>query len=109
MMGQDRLVGLQIARALAALSIAYFHSWVAILRFPEGTAYPLPVMTTYGWIAVDVFFAISGFVICLVISRSRFNVGEFLTKRLFRLYPLWLLTLSIFAASALVWRGPTAE
>jgi peptidoglycan/LPS O-acetylase OafA/YrhL len=29
---KNKLEGLQIARAVAALSIAYFHSWVAALR-----------------------------------------------------------------------------
>jgi exopolysaccharide production protein ExoZ len=104
-MSHDRFVGLQIGRGLAALSIAYFHSWVAVLRFPEGTAHPLPVLTYYGWIAVDVFFAISGFVICFVVSGSRFTVRTFLIKRFFRLYPLWLLMLSTFAATAMIWRG----
>jgi exopolysaccharide production protein ExoZ len=102
---QDRLIGLQIGRGLAALSIAYYHSWVALNRFPEGTAYPLPVLTGYGWIAVDVFFAISGFVICLVTAQPNFNVVSFLIKRSFRLYPLWWLTLCVFAAVAVVWRG----
>jgi exopolysaccharide production protein ExoZ len=105
---QDRLPGLQVARAVAALSIAYFHSWVALLRFPKDTAFPLPILTGHGWLAVDLFFAISGFVICLVVSRPGFGVGSFLIKRVFRLYPLWLATLTIFAVLALLWRAPTA-
>lgn len=106
-MDQDRFPGLQIARAIAALSIAYFHSWVALVRFPKDTAFPLPVLTGYGWLAVDLFFAISGFVICLVVARPSFNVASFLTKRAFRLYPLWLVTLTAFALLAVAWRGPT--
>ncbi|HEY5128413.1 MAG TPA: acyltransferase, partial [Bradyrhizobium sp.] len=104
---RDRLPGLQVARAVAALSIAYFHSWVALVRFPKDTAFPLPILTGHGWLAVDLFFAISGFVICLVVSRPGFSVGSFLIKRVFRLYPLWLATLTIFAVLALLWRGPT--
>jgi exopolysaccharide production protein ExoZ len=103
----DRLSGLQVARAVAALSIAYFHSWVALVRFPKDTAFPLPVLTNYGAYAVDLFFAISGFVICLVVSRPTFNVASFLTKRVFRLYPLWLATLTAFGVLAFIWRGPT--
>ena len=106
-MERDRLPGLQVARAVAALSIAYFHSWVALVRFPKDTAFPLPILTGHGWLAVDLFFAISGFVICLVVSRPGFSVGSFLIKRVFRLYPLWLATLTIFAVLALLWRGPT--
>lgn len=105
-MERDRLPGLQVGRAVAAMSIAYFHSWVAISRFPKNTAFPLPILTGYGWLAVDLFFAISGFVICLVVSRPGFRIGSFLIKRVFRLYPLWLATLTIFAILALLWRGP---
>ncbi len=105
---RDRLPGLQVARAVAALSIAYFHSWVALVRFPKDTAFPLPILTSYGALAVDLFFAISGFVICLVVSRPGFSVRSFLTKRVFRLYPLWLVTLTAFAVLALLWRAPKA-
>ena len=72
-MERDRLPGIQVARAAAALSIVYFHSWVALVRFPKETAFPLPILPTYGWLAVDLFFGISGFVICLVVSRPTFQ------------------------------------
>jgi exopolysaccharide production protein ExoZ len=104
-MERDKQAGIQIARAVAALSIVYMHSWVPITRFPEGTAHPIPFLNTYGWLGVDFFFAISGYVICLVVSRDTFAVWPFLIKRVLRLYPLWLLMLSIFAATAWLWRG----
>ena len=107
MMDREKLPGLQVARAVAALSIAYFHSWVALARFPAETAYPLPILTSYGWLAVDLFFAISGFVICLVTTKQTFSVPRFLKNRALRLYPLWLATLTIFALLAVIWRGPT--
>ena len=94
------------SRAVAALSIAYFHSWVVLVRFPKDTAFQLPILTGYGGLAVDLFFAISGFVICLVVSRPYFNVRSFLIKRVFRLYPLWLVTLTTFGVLAILWRGP---
>jgi peptidoglycan/LPS O-acetylase OafA/YrhL len=91
---ESKLQGLQVGRAVAAMTIVYFHSWVAITRFPKDTAYQIPGLTSYGHLAVDLFFAISGFVICLVVSRDTFNVQSFFIKRLFRLYPLWLLMLT---------------
>jgi exopolysaccharide production protein ExoZ len=108
-MQQDKLPGLQIARAVAALSVVYYHSWVALARFPPDTAYPIRVLRDYGYLGVDLFFAISGFVICLVLTRPQFNVAGFLTNRVFRVYPLWLATLTIFAVLALAWRGLTRE
>jgi peptidoglycan/LPS O-acetylase OafA/YrhL len=101
-----KLPGLQIARAIAALSVMYFHSWTALDRFPKGTAHPLPILTEYGWVGVDLFFAISGFVICLVISKPGFDPRSFLIKRAWRIYPLWLLCLTTFAVMSRVWRAP---
>jgi len=105
-MKNDKLPGLQIARAVAALSIMYFHSWTVLDRFPKGTAHPIYYLSEYGWLGVDLFFAISGFVICLVVSRQKFGVASFLIKRVFRLYPLWIVTLSVFAVLTLLWRAP---
>jgi exopolysaccharide production protein ExoZ len=104
---RDKQVGIQVARAIAALSIVYFHSWTSIVRFPTGTAYQIPGLSYYGWFAVDLFFAISGYVICLVVSRESFSVPPYLIKRVFRLYPLWLTMLTTFALTAWLWRGFT--
>lgn len=102
---QEKLPGLQIARALAALSIVYFHSWTILDRFPKGTAHPIPTLEQYGWIGVDLFFAISGYVICLVVAKPTFSPIIFLIKRALRIYPIWILTLSAFAVLAWMWRG----
>lgn len=104
-MGQDRFEGIQAARAVAALSVVYFHSWTVLDRFPKDTAHPIACLASYGWIGVDLFFAISGFVIALVVSRPDFNAREFLIRRAFRLYPLWLLLLTLWALLAWAWRG----
>jgi peptidoglycan/LPS O-acetylase OafA/YrhL len=102
-MGQEKLPGIQIARAVAALSIAYFHSWVALLGFPKDTAHPIYVLANYGWLAVDVFFAISGFVICVTASRENFSPKRFLINRALRLYPLWWLALGTFVYLSYMW------
>ncbi|WP_342737459.1 acyltransferase [Bradyrhizobium sp. B117] len=99
--------GIQAARAVAAIGILYFHSWVALVRFPEGRSFQIPIWTDYGGLAVDLFFAISGYVICLVVTKPQFSPVPFLIKRVFRLYPIWLITLTAFAALALLWRAPT--
>jgi len=106
-MDHTRLPGIQIARAIAALSVVYFHSWTALDRFPKGTANPISFLAEHGALGVDLFFAISGFVICLVVSRrATFDARPFMVKRVFRLYPLWLVTLTSFAVLSLIWRNP---
>ena len=103
----DKLPGLQVALAISALSIVYFHSWAALDRFPKGTSFQLPILTNYGWLGVDLFFALTGFVIGLVITKPGFNPRDFLIGRAARLYPLWLVTLTLFALLSIAWRGPT--
>jgi peptidoglycan/LPS O-acetylase OafA/YrhL len=41
---------------------------------------------------VDFFFWISGFVICMVVTKPGFRPLQFLARRAFRLYPLWIVT-----------------
>jgi exopolysaccharide production protein ExoZ len=98
-----KLEGLQAARALAALSVAYFHSYVALRAFPETAIHPIPFLKLWGFLGVDFFFAISGYVICLVISRPSFTVRSFAIKRVFRLYPMYWAAMAICAL--MIWAG----
>jgi exopolysaccharide production protein ExoZ len=100
---REKLPGLQIARAIAALSIAYIHSWHVTMPFPPGTSYPIPFANKFP--AVELFFAISGFVICLISVKPNFRPLQFLARRAFRLYPLWILTSLIFWRLAVVALG----
>ncbi|WP_407146974.1 acyltransferase family protein [Bradyrhizobium sp. ORS 86] len=87
-MEQDRLPGLQAGRAIAALSVVYFHSYIALRWFPTGAVHPFPPLAAGGFFGVDFFFAISGYVISVVTDRPRFSTVQFLIKRIFRLYPV---------------------
>lgn len=55
-MEKDKLAGLQVARACAAISIAYFHSWHVTMQFPKGTDYPILFLQNYGGYAVGFLF-----------------------------------------------------
>lgn len=90
MQAQEKIPGLQIARALAALTIAYDHSWHVTMPFPPGTSYQIPFVERFP--AVPLFFAISGFVICLITTKPQCRPLTFLVRRVFRLYPLWIVT-----------------
>jgi exopolysaccharide production protein ExoZ len=104
-MNQAKLPGLQMARAFAAISIAYFHSRLVTMAFPETALYPIPFMINYGWVAVDFFFAISGYVICMVVTKPKFSRSEFFIRRAFRLYPLWIAASLFFLYLAFHPRG----
>ena len=104
-MTNEKQAGIQIARAVAALAIAYYHSWHVTLPFPPDTAHPIPFLKDYGFLAVNFFFAISGYVICMVVTRPNFFCFDFLVRRAFRIYPLWIASTFIFLFLAKTVRG----
>jgi peptidoglycan/LPS O-acetylase OafA/YrhL len=84
-----KLEGLQAGRALAALTVAYFHSYMIFNGWPQATVFPIPGLKEHGYLGVNFFFAISGYVISHVCDKGSFSVREFVTKRLLRLYPVY--------------------
>lgn len=87
-------------RGLAALYVVIFHA----LILPATSTNPMAVFLNNGYLAVDVFFILSGFVMGLVHGRDfegGFNLSaykKFLTKRLARIYPLYFVVLSVTLA-----------
>lgn len=86
-------------RFVAALSVMLFHygfrTWNS--NVPGYIEYPLlGNAVKYGYLGVDLFFMISGFVILM--SASRGNVAAFLHARFVRLYPAyWFCVITTFA------------
>lgn len=96
--------GIQVARAIAALSVAYFHSYIALRGFPETAQHPIPFLKEWGFLGVNFFFAISGYVICLIASKPKFDVRSFTIKRIFRLYPMYWAVMAIVAYMIIIGR-----
>jgi peptidoglycan/LPS O-acetylase OafA/YrhL len=91
-------------RGAAALWVALYHLLLPA-RFITGA---LAAMLARGYLAVDLFFVLSGFVMALTYGGSfrtlprPVAVGRFLLRRIARLYPLYaLILLSRFAYTAL--------
>ena len=101
-----RYVGVDVLRFVAASLVMFFHlalwSWVA----PNGTtasvlrgavAFPeLQPAAAPGWIGVQIFFVISGFVIAF--SAAGATPGAFLRRRFLRLFPGAVVATAITAA-----------
>ena len=98
-METNRLGALDALRGLAAVWVAMYHfsyNWQSEYQFP--TAGLLTWVAQYGYLAVQLFFVISGFVIPFSLDRSNFQIsqyGRFLTKRVFRLHPLYLINVAV--------------
>lgn len=78
-----RFSNLDALRILAALGVCLYH-----LNWYDGSV--ISRLFTYGYLGVNVFFCISGYITPLVLVWSKFRYrdsGRFLASRFFRLYP----------------------
>ncbi|MFG2981148.1 acyltransferase family protein [Streptomyces sp. NPDC048258] len=85
-----RLAALDGVRILAALAVVFYHYVVLESAWGEPTARVFPVasrLAVYGWLGVEVFFLVSGFVICM--SAWGRTVGDFAVSRVARLFPAY--------------------
>ena len=88
---QQRIGVINALRAFAALAVAWGH-------FVGGQGKYLGMTGRYGYLGVDIFFVISGFVIPWSLYRSRYVLRDyprFVLKRNVRLYPPYLASIAI--------------
>jgi peptidoglycan/LPS O-acetylase OafA/YrhL len=88
---KQRIGVINALRAFAALAVAWGH-------FVAGQGKYLGPSGKYGYLGVDIFFVISGFVIPWSLYRSRYTLsdyGRFLVKRNLRLYPPYVASIAI--------------
>jgi peptidoglycan/LPS O-acetylase OafA/YrhL len=104
----DQLQSLTPLRGIAALWVVLYHYTAQYL--PALHADRFTHLVDKGYLAVDLFFMLSGFVLTHVYWRVftepvRGSYGRFLLARIARLYPLHLFVLSLFLATALASRA----
>lgn len=96
-----RIAYLDGLRGLAILSVTLWHytNWDYVRFFPYGSLFAgIPVLD-HGWVGVNLFFLISGYVILLTLERCS-TFGQFMGRRWLRLFPAMLIaSLCIFAIS----------
>ena len=78
-------------RAVAVIAVLFYHAW--------------PNWFHSGFVGVDIFFVISGFLITTIIARQleagRFSIGDFYVRRIRRIFPA--LTLMLLVTLACAW------
>jgi peptidoglycan/LPS O-acetylase OafA/YrhL len=101
-----RLYILDLLRFLAAMSVFGFHvlvdndgSWGA--KTSDLFTYKLTYVFSYGWMGVDAFFIISGFVICM--SSWGRSLSAFVTSRVTRLMPAYVFAVLFTSALLSIW------
>jgi exopolysaccharide production protein ExoZ len=85
---EGKLPGIQVGRAVAAASVFYFHSYIGMTYFDQANLRPFRWLAANGASGVDLFFAISGFIVCYVAAAPDFTPATFLWKRFCRIFPL---------------------
>jgi peptidoglycan/LPS O-acetylase OafA/YrhL len=91
-----RLFGLDTLRALAILVVMLYHMTV----FGELPSRILSV-TDFGWMGVDLFFVLSGFLIGQQVLKpylmgQQLSIAEFYRRRIYRILPAYLVVLALY-------------
>jgi exopolysaccharide production protein ExoZ len=93
------LKSLQIGRGLAAISVAAFHLTESMALFAGDATFSK--YTDRGFLGVDFFFVLSGFIILqahIADVGQPTKLGEYVTKRFIRIYPIYWIYLSLTIA-----------
>ncbi|HYM86367.1 MAG TPA: acyltransferase [Pseudoxanthomonas sp.] len=93
--------GLDLLRALAIVWVMLFHSFLV-----GGLGEDYAWLSRYGWMGVDLFFVLSGFliggqVLTGLAQGQRFSFRDFYLRRAFRILPAFWVVLAIY----LLWPG----
>lgn len=97
---QDRFAGFDGVRAIAILAVILWHGAI-VNQFPLEAMGPLRPLVLSGWMGVDLFFALSGFLITSLLLREerrrasvdgcrRFSLSGFYTRRALRILPVFV-------------------
>lgn len=102
----DRLYSIDLIRFIAAIYVVFYHYGfrgfakdnMSILEFP-----PLESFSKYGYLGVDLFFIISGFVIIMSVKNS--DLIDFCISRFTRLYPAFWVCVILTAVVSVFFGG----
>ena len=107
----DYLDLLRVVAIVGVISFHYLFSAISRGRTPQLSASPLFEWARYGYLGVELFFMISGFVILQ--SVRDLNLVQFIKRRFLRLYPIyWISLIFIYVIATFgIWhrQGPFAE
>jgi len=106
MTNTNRIASLDGLRGMGAVAVAFFYHYQMFgVEIPfEGI---FKVVSDTGWLAVDIFFVISGFVISLTyqdkILADEISFWKFMKRRILHLYPIMHITLGVCTVEHLLY------
>lgn len=101
--------GLDLLRAIAIIWVMLFHSFVV-----GGLGPDYAWLSRYGWMGVDLFFVLSGFligsqVLALLAAGRGFGFRDFYLRRAFRILPAFWVVLAFYMAFPTLREAPGLE
>ena len=92
----QRQPGLDLLRAIAIVWVMCFHSFIV-----GGMGDDWGWLSKFGWMGVDIFFVLSGYLIGSQVlqhlrDRGRFDFGDFYLRRALRILPAFWVVLAIY-------------
>jgi peptidoglycan/LPS O-acetylase OafA/YrhL len=101
MQSRARMAGLDLLRAIAVVWTMLFHSFLV-----GGLGEHWAWLSRYGWLGVDLFFVLSGYligsqVLAPLARGDKLDFGDFYLRRAFRILPAFWAVLAIY----LLWPG----
>lgn len=109
MISSERLPGLDLLRAIAILWVMLFHSFLLGGLGPDWSW-----LSRYGWMGVDLFFVLSGFLIGSQVfgplsQGRRFSYADFYARRAFRIFPAYFAVLALYLMWPAFREAPSME
>jgi len=99
---QQRLGTIDALRGIAALSVAWYHFTHGSTLLSQGW---IKASGNYGWVGVEMFFVISGFIIPYSLHKAGYHsrdFGLFVVKRIARLDPPYIADILLIIALSYV-------
>lgn len=103
---EAKIQSLQVLRGLAAIAVAFYHVYIILHEQTDRLIFP--GLAGHGFLGVNLFFVISGFVIFTVHQKEfgdTSKIPSYLYKRFSRVYPIYWLYLTLFLIAAYLGLG----
>nr|WP_316640866.1 acyltransferase [uncultured Roseateles sp.] len=105
----NRLPGLDLLRTIAIVWVMLFHSFIV-----GGLGSDFDWLSRYGWVGVDIFFVLSGFLIGSQVLRQLqqpvdFSLGDFYSRRAWRILPAFAVVLALYVFFPALREAPGLE